>query len=228
MQLKLQRTQRMGGAMGGTVVFCLDARVSLTQPELKDVQRYKLHNQVIYNSEASRKHIEKGMSQNDGSILGSFKGLASLAMAHLNLNITISSLQKGQHIECKSLDELLGAEEALMVACNNLRGYLDTAATFDGTEVVINFDSAGPAVITQATPQPALVAPNAPAPPAAFTSTQEYVAQPATNQFSDEIAYGDADSDSLTLNASDAGTIKMILAIAFATALLFLLIKCAG
>lgn len=163
MQLKLQRSQRESGVMSKSVVFCLDARVEFTTEELSNITRYKMHKQVIYNSEAAQKHLASaGMSMATGNMIGSLKGLASVAFAAMNLNISIASLQKGQHVECKSMDELLGAEDAIMTACQNLRGYLDTAATFDGREVLIDFNTAEPQIVATATaPAPMLVAPSA-------------------------------------------------------------------
>ena len=145
MQLKLKRSQRQGGVMGGKLLFCLDARVELTAQEAGDVKKYKLGSMCIYNSEASKKHIEKGaVSMATGNVLGSAKALASFAMAALNLNIRIDGLVSGTHVECKDMDELLGAESAILEACQNLKAYLDTAATFDGQEVVIDYSTGEP------------------------------------------------------------------------------------
>ena len=92
----------------------------------------------------------------DWRYLGSMaKSLAYTALAAMRLNVTINSLQQGQHIECKSLDELLGAEEAILEACKNLRTYLETAATFDGREVLVDFSTGEPEVVAQSTPAPA-------------------------------------------------------------------------
>ena len=68
----------------------------------------------------------------------------------MRLTITIASLERGQHIELKSLDELLAAEDAIMEACRTLRAYLETAATFDGREVLFDFSTEEPTVIAQA------------------------------------------------------------------------------
>ena len=156
MQLKIQRSQR-NASISGKVIFCLDARAFLTSEEQANVSRYRLGGQVIYNSQASRKHLEKA---DDAGRQGSyFKSLASVAMAALNLNITIDGLQRGQHIECKDLDELLSAEEALMAACENLKNFLRLAATFDGREVVIDFDQAEPVAISKPLPLPPPVSP---------------------------------------------------------------------
>ena len=140
MKLKLQRSQKSSGMISKSVVFALDARVELTPEEQDNLKKYKLGNQVIYNSEKSKKHLEVAGAALNAGAGGLLKGAARLAMAKLSLNITIEGLMRGQHIECKDLDELLGAEEAIMEACRSLKTYLDTAITFDGREVVIDFD----------------------------------------------------------------------------------------
>lgn len=167
MQLKLRRSQRDGGAFSSNVVFCLDARAEYTSSELSDIRRYKLQNQVVYNSEASKRLLDKGGAVGDGSTRGALKSLAFTALAAMRLNITIGSLQKGHHIECKSLDELLGAESALTEACENLTGYLDAAASFDGREVVIDFASGKPQVAAVATPPQAQLMSSLPPEPSA-------------------------------------------------------------
>lgn len=166
MQLKLKRSQRDGGMISTTVIFCLDARAEFTAEELHNLKRYKLHNTVIYNSEASRKHLERADQHADGSTRGALKGLASLAMAAMKLNISVSSIQKGQHIECKSMEELLGAENALMEACETLKQYLETAATFDGREIVVDFSTDQPQVVAETIPvAQQLIAPSPDLPP---------------------------------------------------------------
>jgi len=180
MQLKIRRSQREGGVISKNVIFCLDARVQFTDVEQANLSRYKLINQVIYNSEASQRALSRSDALRDGSMSGSLKSLAFTAMAAMRLNITVSSLTRGQHIECKSLDELLGAESAIEEACQNLKGYLDVAATFDGREVLIDYSSVEGTVIAQtATPQPMLAAPPTPssAAPAPPVPALEYAVQ---------------------------------------------------
>ena len=60
-------------------------------------------------------------------------------MMGLSLRVTIDGLRQGQHIECKDLDELLGAEAAILNACKNIKTYLETAQTFDGREELVEF-----------------------------------------------------------------------------------------
>ena len=141
MQLKLQRSQKSSGMISKSVVFCLDARVELTPEEAENVQKYKLGSMVIYNSEASKRHLAAGDAAAASSTAGGVgKAFVRLAMAKLSLNISIDSLTRGHHIECKDLEELLGAEEAVMEGCKTLKMYLDAAGTFDGREVVVDFD----------------------------------------------------------------------------------------
>lgn len=140
MKLKLSRSQKTTGMMSKSVTFCIDARTELTPDEADDVKKYKLGSQVIYNSEASKRNMERGMSNlESGSVGGLMKGAVGLAMHKLTLNITIDSLTKGQHIEAKDMDEALGAEQAIRQACESMKAYLTAAATFDGREQVIEY-----------------------------------------------------------------------------------------
>lgn len=140
MQLLLKRSQRAGGVFGGKVLFALDIRSEYTPEERSNINKYNLGGEVIYNSEASKRNLASMESQMDGSVAGLFKGLGSLALAGMKLNITIASLQKGHHIECKDLSELLGAEEEVREACKGLAQFLKIAAAFDGREEVVDFD----------------------------------------------------------------------------------------
>jgi hypothetical protein len=149
MQLKLKRSQRSGGLMGGKVVFGLTAQIALKPDEEELVRKYGLAKQTVYDSEARKKHQDAadfhadytqvhGQSRNIGKALyGLGRMAASAGMAALSLHVTIESLMKGQHIETKSLDELIVAEGAIIEACQRVRSYLDTAATFNETEQVI-------------------------------------------------------------------------------------------
>lgn len=160
MQLKLKRSQREGGVVSKSVVFCLDARAEFSAAERRNIDRYKLGKTVIYNSEATKSHLANYDKKGAG-----VAGLASLALASVSLNITIESLQRGQHIECKTMEELLDAEERLLEACKNLKSYLDIATTFDGREVLFTFEDDGPTVsAVAASPTPQLLMEPSPEP----------------------------------------------------------------
>lgn len=147
MQLKLQRSQRSGGLTGSTIQFCLDVRADYTAEERTNINRYKLGGQVIYNSRAAKRHFETAEAHLDRSqegtvgnrVAGLARGAFSMALANMQLSISIASLGRGHHIECKDLEELLESEDAIRNACKNLTRYLEVASTFDGSEVVIEY-----------------------------------------------------------------------------------------
>jgi hypothetical protein len=147
MRLKLQRSQRVGGVIASSVIFCLSARAEYTPEERHNIGRYRLGGQVIYNSRAAQRHLEHAGAHLDrtqeGTVgrraAGLARGVASMALAKMQLNISIGSLGKGHHVECKDLEELLESEDTIRTACKNLTRYLDAASTFDGSEVVIEY-----------------------------------------------------------------------------------------
>jgi hypothetical protein len=153
MQLKLKRSQRAGGLMGGKVIFGLDARADLSADEQGLVKKYALGKVVVYDSEERKKHTQAAYGHFDDAahnqgydltaagkgLWKNARGIASSAMMALSLRVTVDSLVSGQHIECKDLDELLGAERAILESCKSLKTYLETALTFDGREEVIEF-----------------------------------------------------------------------------------------
>ena len=140
MQLLIKRGQRSGGMFANKVIFTLDIRAEYAAEEKASINKYNLGGEVIYNSEASKAHLNRMQQQADAGGLGLLRGVGSLILAGMNLNVTIASLARGHHIECKDLGELIEAENALREACKNLKGYLDVAATFDGREVVIDLN----------------------------------------------------------------------------------------
>lgn len=157
MQLKLRRAQR--SSFAGKVLFTLDARMEIPAEERQLISKHRLGDLVIYDSAARERYINaaqthfeqlqdrpgsnEGLDQQAKGLGKAFYRLAragvSAAIAALTLRITIDSLQSGVHVECKSMDELLGAEKAIISAAENLRSYLETAATFDGREEVLEF-----------------------------------------------------------------------------------------
>lgn len=147
MNLKLRRTQRSGGMINKKVFFAVDARVALSAEESDLVQRYALGNTIVYDSEARKQgsaaaqaHFAEVGSAGAGRMLWkTARGLASLAASAMTLRITVYGLMNGEHVECKDLDELLGAEAAIMEGCKNLKAYLEAAVTFDGREEVFEF-----------------------------------------------------------------------------------------
>jgi len=175
MQLTIRRSQRTGGMMGKTVLFCLDVRAEYSAEEKSNIAKYKIGNQTLYTSPASRKHLDNArghlaQTQVGGAgeqAAGLARGMLSLAMSKLNLNITIDSLAKGQHIECKDMGELLEAEETVREACRSVSTYLAIADSFNGSETLIEYadgeervrDALGPIVAPDIAPSPASAPP---------------------------------------------------------------------
>jgi hypothetical protein len=58
-------------------------------------------------------------------------------MMGLSLKVTIGSLLDGVHIECKDMNELLEAQNAITEAGQNLKAHLATVRSFDGGESVV-------------------------------------------------------------------------------------------
>lgn len=148
MQLKIQRSQRTGGIVGKTVFFCLDVRADYSAEERSNIQKYKLGSQGIYNSRAAQKHFDNMDTQlarvdsksAKEQLTGLARGVVSLALAKMSLNITIASLGKGHHVECKDLQELLEAEDTVRTACKDVTRFLEVADTFNGSETVIEYE----------------------------------------------------------------------------------------
>lgn len=147
MQLKLQRSQQTRGVTASTVFFCLDVRADYTPEEKSNINKYRLGPQTIYNSRAAQKHLEAAGAHLDRTqegpagnrMMGLVRGATSLAMANMQLSISIASLGRGHHIQCKDLEELLESEDTIRTACKNLTRYLEVASTFDGSELVVEY-----------------------------------------------------------------------------------------
>lgn len=133
MRLTLKRGQKKEGMISKSVVFVLDARAQYTEEEKHAIREYGLGNQVIYNSEASKKHLEAAETSSG------WGALARTAMHRLSLNVTVDSLGNGHSIDCKTLDEVMGAEEAIRQACETVKQYITLAQTFNGDAEVVEY-----------------------------------------------------------------------------------------
>lgn len=184
MQLKIQRSQRT--SITNTVIFCLDIRADYSAEEQHNIQKYKLGSQGIYNSRAAQKHfaaaeghLDKTQTGTTGQRMGGLvKGALSMALAHLQLNVTIASLAKGHHIECKNLEELLEAEDTLRTACKNVTRFLDVANTFNGSELVVTYENGEEKVNIAENMPPLLTGPEATSTAADIADTSLTNAEP--------------------------------------------------
>ena len=156
--LKLKRSQRSG--FTGKVIFVLDARIELSPEEMELIRKYRLGDDVVYESAARKERKEATLTHlqmsaapktsirdsTGAQMLGVGKtfyrltraGVSATAAA-LSLRITISSLIASVHVECKSMGELMEAETAIIEAARSVRDYLDLAETFDGREEILEF-----------------------------------------------------------------------------------------
>lgn len=128
-------------------MFCVDIRADYSSDERANINRYALGSQVIYNSQNARRHLENAGAHLERTQTGGMgrrasglaRGALSLALASMSLNISIASLARGHHIECKDLGEMLDAEDTVRTACKDLTRYLDAAATFNGSETIVEY-----------------------------------------------------------------------------------------
>jgi hypothetical protein len=135
----------------------LDARIDVSAEISALIDKHKLGQRVIYESEArqryaatTRDHLDESrpalsffapahkQAKDFGRTLWLLtKASVSAVRASLALQITVSGLMAGVHIECKSMDELLDAERAIRAAKGNLEGYIVELLRFDGTDEII-------------------------------------------------------------------------------------------
>lgn len=125
MLLKISRSQRRG--LTGKVIFALDIRADYSQEERDNINKYNLGGEVVYSSEAAKARAARAQEGGLGSALW------NIALANMNLNVSIASLSKGHHIECKNLNELLECEhpQAALYPTTILRARLPGQAQRD-------------------------------------------------------------------------------------------------
>jgi hypothetical protein len=124
--------------MMGGIYFAVDARIVLTEDEMQDVIKYHLHDQVVYYSEGVRKQATKTMDDVEArTVGGTLKAMARLAALNLQLKFTFADLMRGVHVECKNLDELMGAEGAFVMACERAQKYLAFAKTYTNEQETV-------------------------------------------------------------------------------------------
>lgn len=131
MQLKVQHSQKKG--MIGRHTFCLDLRAEYSPEEKDRINKYDLGGEVIYSSKDAQKH---GDNLQASTSLGG--AIMHRVLMGMNLNITVASLGRGQHIECKDLNELMAAREGVIEACKGVKNWLEMTTHFDGSENIID------------------------------------------------------------------------------------------
>ncbi len=119
MKLLLRRSQKSG--MLGGQTFVLDVRAELTPEERQNIDKYGLANTLLYSHEAE-------------TAGAGFIGWVATELSALS--VTVGDLTKGKRIDCKSILQMLGAEQQIKEAARNFKHVLDAASQFGGEEVV--------------------------------------------------------------------------------------------
>lgn len=123
MKLLFRRDQRSG--LMNKVIFTLAVRADLSPEEREAVRKYKFGSSLLYAREQLRVEEE------------TWKGVAKFWLKHaLNLTISVDDLTDGKVIECKTIGEMLAAEEQVKDAAANFAALLRAAMYFGGEEVV--------------------------------------------------------------------------------------------
>lgn len=136
--LKLKHSKKKDAR--GKVIYCLDARADASKHIKHIIKEHELGKRVLYESDAVERHrdkvaerllatqqsaVIKGSSQEHfigaGKMLWHLGGAAIAGIrAALGLKITVDSLFKGIHVECRTVPELREVEEAVRGAKGRL------------------------------------------------------------------------------------------------------------
>jgi hypothetical protein len=156
--IKTRRSKKRKGLWRKTI-FVLDARMAVSPDIRKEIAEYDLGGLIVYDSLARKHHTEQMKARHEATkqktgwrepiekqVLGLVKFMfrtvlvvISATRVGLAVRVTVASLMKGAHIECRSLNELLTAEEAIAKAGGSIRAFIDEARTFDGREEISVF-----------------------------------------------------------------------------------------
>ena len=128
MKLKLDRSQA-SGMLSSKITFTLTARTELTDEEAEYVRKYKMGKEVLY--------AKVKVDTNDVPFMGATAGIAKvLAAKALNMTITVDDLVNGKSFDCKDIIEMRAAEEQIKEGCALFKDVLESAAHFEGTEIL--------------------------------------------------------------------------------------------
>ena len=132
MKLKLRRSQKQ--SLTG-VKFALFAIVDLDKDEHAALTKYQLEKIVLYSSESGDEAL--ALLRDKTSLVNQFVGLGSSWIARAtNQIIMLGALVDGKEITCKDINELIGVEEQIRAACENLARILYVCENFGGEEVI--------------------------------------------------------------------------------------------
>ena len=130
MKLILERAQRTGGLMSKKQIFALTVRAEVSEAEREAINKYKLADEVLYvdgDTDSIRDNIESG------TVFGALKGAIKAATIG---KLVVRDLVNGKTFENEDIGGMIATEEHIRTAAQNLKSYLDAAATFGGREEV--------------------------------------------------------------------------------------------
>lgn len=132
MKLKLRRSQKQ--SVTG-VKFALFAIVDLDANEHAALTKYQLSKTVLYSSEVGDHAV--ALLRDKASLVNNLKGVGATWFAKLtNQLILLGALINGKEIVCKDINELIGVEEQIRSACENLARILYVCENFGGEEII--------------------------------------------------------------------------------------------
>jgi hypothetical protein len=156
--IKTRRSKKRKGLWRRTI-FVLDARMAVSPDIRREIAEYDLGGRIIYDSLARKHHTEAMKAHQEATkqqpgwrdpiekqAFGLVKTIfrvvfivISATRAGLAVRVTVASLMRGAHIECRDLNELLTAEKGIANAAIRIRNFIDEARTFDGREEISVF-----------------------------------------------------------------------------------------
>ena len=124
MKLLLHRSHRPG-LLGGRIIYRLDVRADLTEDERADIATYGLGGTQLYQ------RLE--VAERGRGLLGM---MFRLRFKAANLTLSVRDLIEGKRVECADIVEMLALEDQVRQAARTFSLVLNTAARFDGDEVL--------------------------------------------------------------------------------------------
>jgi hypothetical protein len=123
MHLLLRRDQRRG--LTGAVIFQLDVRANITDEEVRNIERYRLADTILYTK---RVLIDRG-----AGLLGF---ISRIFFRAVNVTVSVNDLANGKRIKCKNIIEMLAVEDQVKEAAVTFKQVLNAATYFGGEEVI--------------------------------------------------------------------------------------------
>ena len=126
MNLIFERAQRTGGVMSKKQIFSVTVKAEISEAEREAINKYRLADEVLY-VDGERPDIDPN------SAFSVLKGAIKAATVG---KLVVRDLVNGKTFENDDIGGMLATEEHIKTAAENLKLYLDAAASFGGRQVV--------------------------------------------------------------------------------------------